>query len=130
MLWQRTLGAVAFWVALLMPVGLFAQVGSSVLTGIVRDSSGGAISGAQVQVVNEDTGVSVDTVTNQDGLYRVGALVPGKYRVLITPRMENPDEPVKAAFDTRYADFKTSGLEFEVKAESNDIPIRLAKAKK
>ena len=74
--------------------------------------------------------------TQDDGSYQLSTtrpgdgLVPGKYRVLITPRMENPDEPVKPAFDTRYADFKTSGLEFEVKAESNDIPIRLAKAKK
>ena len=31
--------------------------------------------------MNEDTSVVLDTLTNQEGLYRVGALVPGKYRV-------------------------------------------------
>jgi len=80
--------------------------------------------------------VSARGDTSDDGSYRLSStrpgdgLVPGKYRVLVTQRIENPDEPVKAAFDKRYSDFKTSGLEFEVKAESNDIPIRLAKAKK
>src|SRR5262249_797198 len=53
------------------------------ISGIVKDSTGGAVPGAQVNVVNEDTNVAVDTVTNQEGAYRVGALVPGKYRVVV-----------------------------------------------
>jgi carboxypeptidase family protein/TonB-dependent receptor-like protein len=67
----------------LAPALVFGQSGSSTISGIVKDSTGGAVPGAQVNVVNEDTDVAVDTVTNQEGVYRVGALVPGKYRVVV-----------------------------------------------
>jgi hypothetical protein len=70
--------------ALLAPPVILAQSGSGVITGIVKDTSGGAVPGAQVTVVNEDTRVSVENVTNQEGVYRVGALVPGSYRVEVT----------------------------------------------
>ena len=68
-------------VAVLMPGTLLAQSGSGVITGIAKDATSGAIPGAQVKVVNEETRVSVESVTNQEGVYRVGALVPGTYRV-------------------------------------------------
>src|SRR5262249_673033 len=52
-----------------------------VISGIVRDSSGGVLPGASVKVVNEETGIALDTFSNVDGAYRVGALVPGIYRL-------------------------------------------------
>ena len=61
-----------------LPGPAAAQSGSGTITGIVKDSTGGAIPGAQVKVLNEDTNVSVDSVTNQEGVYRFGSLVPGK----------------------------------------------------
>src|SRR4051812_32368878 len=64
-----------------LPAGLLAQSGSSTIAGLIKDPSGAAIAAAKVNVVNEDTNVSVSTVSNGDGLYRVGALVPGHYRV-------------------------------------------------
>ena len=66
---------------LLAPAGLLAQSGSGTITGIVKDSSGGAIPGAQVNVVNEATNVSVESTTDATGSYRVEDLVPGPYRV-------------------------------------------------
>jgi len=57
------------------------QSGSGTITGIVRDASGGAVPGASVRVTNEDTRVAVDAFTNDAGVYRVGALVPGTYRI-------------------------------------------------
>jgi len=60
----------------LLPTMLPAQSGTSMITGVVKDISGAAVPGAPVKVVNEDTNVSVEGVTNQEGLYRVGALVP------------------------------------------------------
>src|SRR5262245_33790761 len=81
---ERIVRAVGIWTAaVFLPVALFAQSSTSTMTGIVKDSTGGAIPGAQVSVVNEDTSVAVDTVTNQEGIYRAGALVPGKYRVVV-----------------------------------------------
>lgn len=63
--------------------GATAQSGTSSISGMVKDSSGGFIPGAQVTVINEDTGVAVDSITNEEGVYRVGALVPGRYRIQV-----------------------------------------------
>ncbi len=71
----------AFAAAVLLPAALLAQSGSSTIAGLVKDSSGAPLPGASVTIRNEDSGVTLDTVTNEEGLYRVGALVPGKYRV-------------------------------------------------
>ena len=74
---------VTVFAALLVPAAVIAQSGTSTISGIVKDVSGGTIPGAQVSVVNEETSVAVDTITNEEGLYRVGSLVPGRYRVAI-----------------------------------------------
>jgi hypothetical protein len=67
--------------ALFFPALSFAQAGSSAIAGVVKDSTGGALPGVSIRVINEDTGVGVDTVTNEEGVYRVPALVPGRYRI-------------------------------------------------
>ena len=70
-----------------------------------------------------------------DGTYQLGTQKPGDgapaglYRVLVTPRMENPDAP-EDNIDRRFADFKTSGLEFEVKPGTNEYPIQVSKPAK
>ncbi|MCI0455903.1 MAG: hypothetical protein L0Z62_02845 [Gemmataceae bacterium] len=77
-------------------------------------------------------------VIQTDGSYRLSTHTPGdgappgKYRVLIAPMedVDAPDNERRLAFDSRYTDFNTSGLEFEVQAGDNDIPIRLARAGK
>ncbi|HZY90490.1 MAG TPA: hypothetical protein VFE78_37050 [Gemmataceae bacterium] len=55
----------------------------------------------------------------------------GTYRVLVAPRSDPNavDKPAKPPpFDPRYGDFKTSGLEFEVKAGGpSDFPITVNK---
>ena len=67
--------------AALLPVPTLAQNGESTITGVVKDTSGGAIPGAQVTVLNETTNVSVESTTDASGSYRVGPLAPGPYRV-------------------------------------------------
>ena len=58
-----------------------AQSGGSILTGSVQDSTGAMIPKARVTIVNEDSGVSVTTESNDSGLYRTASLIPGSYRV-------------------------------------------------
>ena len=53
------------------------------ITGTVTDASGAAISGATVEVLNAGTGVTDETVTNGDGVYRFSSLIPGTYTVTI-----------------------------------------------
>jgi hypothetical protein len=65
--------------------------------------------------------------------YRTGdGVPPGKYRVQINPMdlSEVPDERKNLPFDLKYTKFKTSGLEYEVKAGSNEFPIVLTRGRK
>lgn len=59
----------------------FAQGGSSTISGRVTDPSEAVIAGAAVKVVNEESGIAASALTNEAGLYRVTALVPGSYRI-------------------------------------------------
>jgi len=60
---------------------VWAQSGSSTISGTVKDATNAAVPEAKIKIMNLDSGVQQDTVTNEAGLYRVGALVPGRYRV-------------------------------------------------
>src|SRR4051812_2721893 len=82
---SRTLRRASALAALswILAVPVLAQSGTSTISGVVRDSTDAPLPGATVKVVNEDTGVAVETVSNAEGLYRVPALVPGHYRVEI-----------------------------------------------
>src|SRR5262245_24134217 len=60
---------------------LDAQSGNSTISGLVKDSTGAALPGVSIVIRNVETAVSFDVVSNEEGLYRVGALVPGTYRV-------------------------------------------------
>ena len=72
-------------VALVAASGLagtaFAQTGSGAISGFVKDGTGAALPGATVKIVNVETGVSIELTTNEEGVYRATALVPGQYRV-------------------------------------------------
>jgi len=71
----------AIILALSVSVVVWAQSGSSTISGSVKDASSAAVPDAKIKIVNLDSGVQQETVTNEAGLYRVGALVPGHYRV-------------------------------------------------
>jgi hypothetical protein len=62
-------------------IGVHAQIKSGVITGIVRDSNGAVIPGANVSVVSEDTNVALSTVTSDTGDFTVPYLAPGRYTV-------------------------------------------------
>ena len=72
---------------------VMAQTGTSTISGVVRDPTGAPLPGASVNVVNEETGVTYETVSNGEGLYRAPALVPGRYRIEI--RLEGFDTAVR-----------------------------------
>jgi iron complex outermembrane recepter protein len=63
----------------------FAQSPDGRFTGVVRDSSGAAVPGANVTVTNE-TGASQSTVSGPDGSFSVTGLVPGSYTVEVQLR--------------------------------------------
>ena len=60
-----------------------AQETRGTIFGTVKDTSGGVLAGMSVVVVNEDTNVSNETVTNERGGFEVPYLLPGSYRVTV-----------------------------------------------
>jgi hypothetical protein len=79
--------------------------------------------------------VSAQGEIKPDGTFRLGTrkpgdgLPPGRYKVLINPMdlSDLPDDKKDIPFDARYLNFKSSGLELDVKGDT-DFPIRLARS--
>ena len=55
-----------------------------VISGTVKDSSGGVLPGVSVKITNETTSTSADIITNPDGTYASEPLAPGPYRVSVS----------------------------------------------
>ena len=69
---RRTLSVPAL--LLIVCAATFAQVDRAVLEGTVTDATGAVISGAGVQALAVDTGISQDQQTNSNGYYRFSGL--------------------------------------------------------
>jgi hypothetical protein len=74
-----------FITSILVATVALAQSGSSTLTGTLKDPAGAVIPGAKVHVINAETGVRQNTLTNETGIFRVGSLLPGTYRLEVDP---------------------------------------------
>jgi hypothetical protein len=77
---KKTIACVAA-VALLTGSVCLAQVTGGTISGSVRDSSGGAIAGAQVVVRNSETAILRSVQADNDGIYTAPNLVPGTYEI-------------------------------------------------
>ncbi len=80
---KHRLGVFALVLLCCSAIGL-SQAPTAVLNGEVRDSSGGAIAGATVEVINDATGIRSTTETNNEGIYSVPNLPPGTYHVRVS----------------------------------------------
>ena len=56
---------------------------SGEITGLVTDSSGAVVSGANVTVTNKATGATRKVTTNSEGLYSFPSLLPGVYELRV-----------------------------------------------
>lgn len=61
----------------------FAQTTSASLSGVITDTSGGAIPGAKITLQNVDTGQTQAVTSNASGLYSVSPLPPGHYSATV-----------------------------------------------
>jgi len=78
-------------VAIIMPLALVmsspqarAQTSNAQLSGLVTDTSGAVVAGAEIQAVNSATNVPYTAVTNGAGIYVLQELLPGPYKVTVT----------------------------------------------
>src|SRR5262245_61912037 len=78
----RVSAVIPFLVALLAPgPAVSAQEAGGVISGTVKDSSGGVLPGVSVHIASDATNTVVDITTNPDGTYASSQLAPGSYRV-------------------------------------------------
>ncbi len=81
---RRALGSSANVILVLYLVcgaGLRAQQSRGSFTGTVSDTSGGVIPGVVVTATEVDTGISQNSVTQEDGSYTIPLLPPGRYQL-------------------------------------------------
>ena len=71
-------------VALALTSSAFAQTSKGFFVGNVMDPNGAAVTGAVVKIINAGTGVTRETVSTDDGSFRMDAVDPGTYRVEIS----------------------------------------------
>jgi carboxypeptidase family protein len=64
-------------------IGLRAQTTNGLITGVVADSTGAVVTGAQVKVVSQGTGLERTAISDANGLYVVPQLAPGSYTLTI-----------------------------------------------
>ena len=69
---------------LLAASSLFAQSPNGSITGLVLDPSNRVISGAEILVINDVTGIKYASKTNDGGIYVVPNLPPGPYRLQVS----------------------------------------------
>jgi hypothetical protein len=67
---------------LLLALGTHAQYRAG-LSGTVTDRQGGVVSNAKVTVTSNETGVSQEAMTDDNGSYTVNRLAPGLYKVTV-----------------------------------------------
>lgn len=77
----------AFWLILMLLLAVFpaaAQSTSATVSGLVLDTGGRVIVGADIEMVNDATGIRYPGVTNSDGIYDIPNLPPGPYRLQVS----------------------------------------------
>ena len=62
-------------------LGVAQNTNSGSIRGTVTDQTGGMIPGAKVTVLNVNTGVATELVTNGSGIYEAVSILPGTYKI-------------------------------------------------
>ncbi|MCG8456034.1 MAG: carboxypeptidase-like regulatory domain-containing protein [Holophagales bacterium] len=114
------LALVALVAAGVMPA--VAQRFTADLRGTITDPDGKAVQGAEVTVINSDTGLTRVTESNSSGLYAVGNLPVGHY-VLEVSR-EGFSTAVITELQLNVADIRTADVELQVGAIADQVTVR------
>lgn len=96
------------------------------IRGSVTDQTGALVPGVTITVLNVDTGISKDFVTNRDGLYDTSSIVTGRYQITFTKegfeRLVRGPITVEVGFTGVNAQLKVGSTTQQVVVSSN-VPL-------
>lgn len=102
--------------------GLFGQADTGTITGRVTDSSGAAIAGVQITVVQKENNFTFSSVTNNEGLYRVQSLQPGTFNV--TFQSPGFKRSIQDGLIVRVGDVLAVDAKLEVGAVTESVEVK------
>ncbi len=119
---KRTIASVvsAFMVVLLS-ASAHAQEARGTIQGRVTDTSGAAVPGATVEVLNLATGVATTTTSNAEGSYRASFLNPGIYRVTVS--LEGFSKYISDKIEVHVADLLTVDASLKIGALTDEVTV-------
>jgi hypothetical protein len=100
---------------------LSAQLEQATLTGRVTDPTGAVVPAVRLVARNTETGVEITTQTNQEGLYRIPYLHPGRYDV--TAEADGFKKSRVAGVILRVGLTATVDLQLEVGAVQSEVTV-------
>jgi Carboxypeptidase regulatory-like domain len=110
-----------------------AQLTRGIISGTVRDEQGAIVAGAQVTITSNGSNlIKRETTSDDQGFYRVPALDPGSYTVVIEKqgfqKLENREITVKSAGETTFdASMKVGSVSATVDVTAQTEAITLDK---
>jgi Carboxypeptidase regulatory-like domain len=120
-------GCTIMMLLVLVPISL-GQTSKGFVVGTVTDPNAAAVPGVTVKATNTATGVTRETITQQDGSYRFDAVDPGTYRVEVSASgfKTATREVVVAAAQTIEASFPLEvGNPAETVTVTSSTPVEL-----
>ncbi|MCI0489420.1 MAG: carboxypeptidase-like regulatory domain-containing protein [Blastocatellia bacterium] len=82
------------------------------ITGKVKDPSGAVLPGAMISVKNVETNITTNATTNEEGIYNIALLLPGKY--MLTVKMQGFNTSQQEGIEVRVGDRLTLDVTMEV----------------
>ncbi len=117
-MWQRF----QFPLILMLTAPIFGQVGTSTLTGRIVDVTNSAIAAADVKVINEASGATLTLRSNEDGLYRATALLPGPYRIEVHAIGFDPAARTNVLVETA----QTLAVDFALQVGQQNVAVEVS----
>ena len=99
----------------------FGQANLATLTGVVTDSAGGVIPGAEVTVINTGTADSRDLTTSAVGSYTFPSLNPGDYQLIVTS--EGFQQHVEQGIILRTGDNRRLDVELQLGQVTESVTV-------
>ena len=108
--------------AFALAASLFGQADTGTITGRVSDTSGAAVAGVAITVIQKENNFTFSSVTNSEGIYRVQSLQPGTYNV--TFQMAGFKRTIQDGIGLRVGDVLAVDARLEIGAVSESIEVQ------